>query len=63
MQELQRLLAVVYHVQLVAYLVMLERLAGHQHIARIVFDQQHIDHLRAAAVSRWHARPPEALEG
>ena len=40
---------------------MLEGLPGHQHVARIVLDQQHVDNLGAAAVSHWHRRPPGAL--
>src|SRR3954451_8062710 len=44
-QELQRLLAVVDDVEAVADLVVLERLLGHQDVAVVVLDQQHVDNV------------------
>ncbi|NCL78102.1 hypothetical protein AIIKEEIJ_05600 [Rhodococcus sp. YH1] len=42
-QEVQRLLAVADDVQLVADLVVLEGLTGHQLVARVVLDQEDVD--------------------
>src|ERR1700739_2990592 len=38
-QEVHGLLAVTNDVQVVAYLIVLEGLPGHQHVTRVVFDQ------------------------
>jgi hypothetical protein len=56
-QELQGLLAVAHDVQRAADLVLLECLPGHQHVGRVVLDQQHVrrstaGHQDAAPVAR-----------
>jgi DNA-binding IclR family transcriptional regulator len=49
--EVQRLLAVGHHVQRVADLVELEGLPGHEDVARVVLDQEHVDQRAAVGVS------------
>jgi hypothetical protein len=45
-QELQGLLAIAHHMQLIAYPVMRKGFFRYQHVAGVVLDQQHVDSLK-----------------